>query len=189
MRKIEQLLNTGAKVTVVAPEIHPGIKRLLEADRCVWLCRKYKAEEAGFYRLVIATTDDAECNRRIFDDCQNAGIPVNVVDQPELCTVIFPSVARRGFFTMAISSGGKTPFATKALRRKLEAFLEDILILDKPELLIKFREFVRERTDDPEVKGKAYERLLSCSREEWSQWSEDEPPYEVWSQWIKELNG
>ena len=188
LRKCEQLLHAGADVTVIAPEILPEIETLLEGDACSWESREYEAGDSTGYRLVIATTDDAEINRMIYEDCQAQGIPVNVVDQPELCNVIFASTVRRGFVTMAISSGGEAPFFTKALRKKLETFLGESSLLDKPQLLVAFREFVRKETDDPELKEKAYERLLNCPEEEWSQWSEKFPPYETWEQWLKELD-
>jgi uroporphyrin-III C-methyltransferase/precorrin-2 dehydrogenase/sirohydrochlorin ferrochelatase len=187
-RKAEQLLHAGAVVTVIAPEIVPEFETLLVGKACSWESRQYVGGEASGYRLVIATTDDAEINRMIYEDCQAHGIPVNVVDQPELCSVIFASTVRRGFVTMAISSGGQAPFFTKALRKELEAFVGKSSFLDKPQLLVAFREFVRKETDDPELKEKAYERLLASSEEEWSQWSEKFPPYETWGEWLKELD-
>ncbi|TKJ36827.1 hypothetical protein CEE37_14675 [candidate division LCP-89 bacterium B3_LCP] len=189
LRKVEQLLIAGAKVTVVSPQIHPELKQLLKPDECVWLCRKYEVGEVSFYRLVIATTNDSGLNRQIYNECEQHGIPVNVVDQPELCMVIFPSIIRKGIMTLAISSAGKAPFFTKALREKLEEFLESSHLLDKPELLVKFREFVRRNSKDSSVKERAYEKLVSCDAEQWMQWSESEPPYDLWLKWLEEDNG
>lgn len=184
-RKVEQLLNAGAKVTIVAPEIETELQKQLSPKKCEWQERDYISPEASGYHLVIAATDNLEINQQVYEDCQTRGIPVNVVDQPHLCSVIFPAIARRGFITLAISSGGKTPFFTNALRKQLEAFLADVDLLEKPELLTKFRDFVMAHTDDFEVKKRLYQRLLSCDKEQRSQWSETEPPYDLWSKWLK----
>lgn len=186
-RKIEQLLQAGAKVTIIAPQIAPELSKLLAPNRCLWLKRKYQPDEASFYRLVIATTDDPESNRQIYEDCLKRGIPVNVVDQPELCSVIFPSIIRRDPVTIAISSGGKIPFFTKYLRKRLTLFLDGNYFLEKAQLLVKFREFVKKLTVDQELQARAFQRLLSCSEEKWATWSQLEPPYSEWATWLSEL--
>ena len=185
-RKVVQLLRSRAKVTIISPEIIPALHELLNSNQIVWIKRKYRPPEASSYRLVIATTNDETCNKQVFSDCRNNNVPVNVVDQPDLCTFIFPSVVRRDMLTLAISSGGKAPFFTKVLRKKFEAFISEIYQLEKPELLVKFRDFIRSRTDDFSIKLKAYERLMACSKEQWVQWSEEDPPYDLWQTWIEE---
>lgn len=186
LRKVEQLLKAGANVTIVAPQIIEDLNKLLQPEKCVWVNRRYKSPEAASYRLVVATTDDSGINQQIFEDCQARGIPVNVVDQPHLCTVIFPSIIQRGMITLAVSSSGKAPFLTKALKERLESFMAEIYHLEKPDLLIKFRDFVKSKTDNLEVKKRLYHRLLSCDKELWSQWSETEPPYDLWLNWLNE---
>jgi len=186
LRKVEQLLQSDARVTIVAPEIDQNLQEKINPERCVWEQRPYQSPEASKYRLVIATTDDAATNKQIYQDCQAHGILVNVVDQPQLCTVIFPSTVRRGIMTMAISSGGNAPFLTKALRIELENFIDDIELLDKPQILLKFRDFVKSQTDDFEIKRKLYQCLLSCDKDLLSQWSEDDPPYDLWMNWLRE---
>jgi precorrin-2 dehydrogenase/sirohydrochlorin ferrochelatase len=167
-RKVEQLLKAGAEVTIISPHIEPGLRRRLQPQRCEWLQRNYISPEASAYHLVIATTDDPGVNRQIYKDCLVRGVPLNVVDQPNLCTVIFPSIIRRGLVTLAISSGGKTPFLTHALRKQLETFLANVELLERSELLVTFRDFVKSRTDNFDVKKRLYQRLLACDKAQWS---------------------
>ncbi len=187
-RKVTQLVDAGGKITVIAPQIKAELQEILVSGGCRWLQRTYESPEAGEYRLVIATTDDPPVNKQIFRDCNSRGVPVNVVDQPELCSVIFPSIIRRGFITTAISSGGKAPFLTKELRKRMELFLDDIEVLEFSDLLLTFRDFVRSNTDDFSVKKKLYQRLLECDSGLWAEWSDGDPPYNLWRQWIEEEN-
>ena len=185
-RKIGQLREAGAEITVIAPEACDEIRNSSENGEVLWHKRRYISPESGDYSLVIATTDDSKLNRIIYKDCVKRSIPVNVVDQPDLCTVIFPSIVKRSFITLAISSGGSAPYFTQALREKLEGYIDHIFQLEKPELLIEFRNFVRAKTDDWEVKRKLYRRLLDCDKKQWEKWSETKPPYDLWKQWLED---
>jgi siroheme synthase-like protein len=59
-------------------------------------------------------------NRAVFEEASAAGVPVNVVDDPELCSFIVPSVVRRGPLQVAISTGGRSPAFAKFMRHRLE---------------------------------------------------------------------
>jgi len=185
-RKVEQLLHCEAQVTIVSPEITEEIKKMLVPRRCEWLQRPYISPEASAYQLVIATTDDQKVNEQVFQDCSSRGVPVNVVDQPPLCTVIFPSTIRKGFITIAISSDGKVPFLTRSLRIGLQDWLDDIFQLERPEPLLEFRNFIKNQKVKMsyQTKRTLYDRLLAVSREQWLAWSESEPPLDLWQEWV-----
>ncbi len=186
LRKVRQLLEADARVTVIAPHFHEKLKAMAASGLCHCAPRGYHSPEASDYHLVVAATDDADTNRLVFQDCVSVGIPVNVVDQPNLCTVIFPAVVRREFATLAVSSEGSAPFFTRFLREKLEDFLNHVELLDKPDLLVNFRDFVRANVTDPKVKKLLYQRFLSVDSKEWSKWSALDPPYSAWEKWLSE---
>ena len=186
LRKAGQLLEAGALVTVIAPQLHVKLKTIAATGCCICEPREYRSPEASQYHLVVAATDDVEINRLVFQDCSSAGIPVNVVDQPELCSVIFPAVIRREFATLAICSEATAPFFTRFLRKKIEEFLNRIELLDKPDLLVSFRDFVRSNVTDPEVKKLLYQRILAVSMEDLRKWSASDPPYSTWKKWLSE---
>ncbi|HXX94637.1 MAG TPA: bifunctional precorrin-2 dehydrogenase/sirohydrochlorin ferrochelatase, partial [Planctomycetota bacterium] len=116
LAKARALRRSGARLTVVSPELSPGFKRL-EARH---LRRRFRATDLAGQFLAIAATDDPRVNRSVHDQCRRRGILVNVVDVPELCTFIVPSVVRRGPVTLSISTEGQSPALAKALRKDLE---------------------------------------------------------------------
>ncbi len=119
-RKVQGLLEEGAEVTVVAPEVAPGLERLAGEGRIRLERRGYRDGEAAEFVLAFAATDRRAVNRRVFEDASTAGVWVNVADDPELCTFHLPAVIRRGALHLAVASGGKAPFAVRRLRRLLE---------------------------------------------------------------------
>ncbi len=186
LRKVKQLLEAQARVTIVAPEVEPELAELIQAKRCSWRKGEYQRQEAAAYRLVVAAVNDARVNRLVFEDCEQLGLPVNVVDQPELCSVIFPAIVRRGMTTIAVSTAGQAPFFTRFLRQRLEFFLENLYWLDKPELIVAFRDWVRSRVREDKIKAKMMDRFLNCPREQWAAWRVENPPLELWESWIQE---
>jgi len=120
LRKLDGLLAHGARVTVVAPEPIPAIEHMAETGRVGLERRAYADGEAADYALVIAATDDREVNRRVFEDADGAGVWVNVVDDPPLCTFHLPARVQRGSLQIAIASEGEAPFAVRRLRKLFE---------------------------------------------------------------------
>jgi uroporphyrin-III C-methyltransferase/precorrin-2 dehydrogenase/sirohydrochlorin ferrochelatase len=122
-RKIQGLLAENAQVTVVAPDVLPGVAALADDGRIVLERRPYAAGEGAEYVLVFAATDDRGVNRRVFEDASGAGVWVNVADDPELCTFHLPAVIRRGALHLALASGGTAPFAIRRLRQLMERWI------------------------------------------------------------------
>ena len=120
-RKIESLAAAGAAVTVVAPALSESARRLVDAGSAAWINGPFAPQAMDGAALVIAATDNPQVNRDVFTLASNKNIPVNVVDQPALCSFFVPSVARRGDLVIAISTSGKSPAVAKRLRKRLEA--------------------------------------------------------------------
>ena len=142
--KISKLRDAGAKVTVVSPEVTPGIQEAAQGGELEWLAREYQPGDLVGAFLGIAATNVREVNKRIFQEAERLGIPLNVVDDPPLCTFIAPSVVNRGQVTLAISTGGASP----ALARKLREALNDDPVLEWADLagiLSRARAEVKER--------------------------------------------
>src|SRR5690606_21094318 len=85
--------------------------------------RPYESADLEDVVLVVAATDDAALNRRVHDDAQARMLPVNVVDEPALCSFIFPSIVDRSPVVVAVSSGGRSPVLARLLRARLETFI------------------------------------------------------------------
>jgi uroporphyrin-III C-methyltransferase/precorrin-2 dehydrogenase/sirohydrochlorin ferrochelatase len=122
-RKARLLLNAGANLTVVAPAITEELDQLLKAHGGIWQQARYRETDLHGRVLAVAATPDGEVNRQIYRDANALNIPVNVVDAPDLCTFIFPSIVDRSPLVIAISSSGKSPVLARLLRRKFEAMI------------------------------------------------------------------
>jgi uroporphyrin-III C-methyltransferase/precorrin-2 dehydrogenase/sirohydrochlorin ferrochelatase len=144
LRKVQMLLRSGAQVHLVAPDISPEVRRLLAADPHALHQRGFAESDLDKAKLVIAATDDSELNHRVFDLASARNLPVNVVDQPELCSFIFPSIVDRSPLIVAVSSGGNAPVLARLLRARLETLIPSAYG-SLVQLLGKYRELAKQR--------------------------------------------
>jgi precorrin-2 dehydrogenase/sirohydrochlorin ferrochelatase len=120
IRKIEKLLECGAKVTVVSPTLHQDLTRFVKNKTIRLIKREYELGDLNGAAIVIAAADAEEINQRVAEEAKNRGVLVNVVDSPERSNHIIPSFFRRGGLTIAVSTGGVSPALAKKIRAKLE---------------------------------------------------------------------
>lgn len=116
-RKVLSLLEAGAEVTVISPQVTPRLARQREKGRIRHLARNYRNGDLAGSLLVIAATDSPQVNARVSRDAPGL---VNVVDVPSECSFIVPSVIKRGPLTIAVSTSGVSPAFSKTLRKELE---------------------------------------------------------------------
>ncbi len=121
LRKVRGLLEAGARVRLVAPELNPELALLAEAGRIEWLAREYGTLDIEGCWLVVAATDREETNRRIGEEADRAGIWVNVVDRPDLCGFTVPAHFRQGELTVSVSTGGASPMLAARIKNELAA--------------------------------------------------------------------
>jgi precorrin-2 dehydrogenase/sirohydrochlorin ferrochelatase len=117
LEKVEGLLAAGAAVTVVAPQIVPG---LVDLDLTL-IRRGYRSEDLEGKFLVVAATSTTSVNRRVFRDAEARTLLCNVVDVPELCSFILPAVHRQEPIAIAVSTGGASPALAQRLRDEIAA--------------------------------------------------------------------
>ena len=123
LRKARLLVDAGAALRVVAPDVDGQLAALAREGGGEVLVRGYQAADLVGCRLVIAATDDPGLNAQVSADAQALSLPVNVVDAPALCTVIFPAIVDRSPLVVAVSSGGDAPVLARLIRAKLEAWI------------------------------------------------------------------
>ncbi len=132
-RKVAALLDCGAWVTVVAPELSAELGSLLDnrelADpagaRLEVELRPYRRGEAAGYRLVIAATGDREVDASVFEDAEEAGVWVNCADDPDHCSALLPAVHRDGPVVLSVATSGTSPALARWLRDRLAAALPE----------------------------------------------------------------
>lgn len=119
LRKARLLAGAGAALRVVAPEVHDELRGLATET----LRRGYQASDLDGVVLAVAATDDSALNAQVSTDAQARSIPVNVVDAPQLCTVIFPAIVDRSPLLVAVSSGGDAPVLARLIRARIETWI------------------------------------------------------------------
>lgn len=124
-RKAAALVEAGARPVVIGPEIDPALEEMATAGQVEVFRRLYREGDLAGAAIVIAATDDREVNAAVSAEARRWGIPVNVVDDPELCTFTVPAVVRRGDLLVAISTGGGSPALARHLREMLETAVDD----------------------------------------------------------------
>ena len=122
-RKVRLLLEARANITVIAPHLSEELTQLLSDKKITHIERSFKANDTSSFNFVICATNDLQTNADVSAEAQLNNIPVNVVDQPELCSFIFPAIVDRSPMTIAISSGGVAPVLSRLTRAKLETLL------------------------------------------------------------------
>ncbi len=122
-RKVSLLRRAGASTTVVAPELCDALAGLAEAGEIAHRAERFSAEMLEGCVLVIAATDQEAINRRISQLAAERGIPANVVDRPDLCGFIMPSIVDRSPVQIAVSTGGASPVLARLLRARLETYV------------------------------------------------------------------
>ncbi|MCD0217580.1 siroheme synthase, partial [Enterobacter hormaechei subsp. steigerwaltii] len=108
-RKISLLLDAGAQVRVVANQLNAELSALAAENKILWLAEEFRAEHIRTVFLIIAASSDQALNRRVFHLAESCQKPVNVVDDRDHCSFIFPSVIDRNPVQIAVSSSGSAP--------------------------------------------------------------------------------
>ena len=123
LRKARLLADAGAVTRVVTREALDEVSALVARQGGELHLRDYREEDLEGVRLVVAATDDEPLNAMVSRQAKARGIPVNVVDAPELCSVIFPAIVDRSPLMVAVSSGGDAPVLARLIRARIETWI------------------------------------------------------------------
>lgn len=118
--KISGLLESGALLTVVAPEASAAIIEWAQTERIELALRRFVTDDLNGVYLVIVATSSPILNELVFTEAQKRGILCNVVDVPEHCDFFYPAVVKRGDLQIAISTSGQSPSLAQRVRQQLE---------------------------------------------------------------------
>ncbi len=159
-RKVRSLLECGALVYLVSPEIIPALSAMIAEGLIIYRRGSYKSSDLEDTFLVFGAAGREEVNRQIADDCAGRNLIVNIVDDPAKCNFYVPAIVRRGSLAIAVSTGGKSPLLARKIREELELVYgqqyEDFL-----DMLGVLRKEVIKNVSDPEKKKKILESLIS----------------------------
>lgn len=146
--KVEGLMAAGARVTVVSPTLTPRLAEWADAGEIRHLAREYRTGDLEGQQVAFAATGEPGVSAAVAEEGRARGIWVNAADEPARCDFILPSVIRRGRLVVAVSTGGASPAAARAIREELEGYLstEHAMLV---ELAADVRRDLRERAVSP----------------------------------------
>jgi uroporphyrin-III C-methyltransferase/precorrin-2 dehydrogenase/sirohydrochlorin ferrochelatase len=158
LRKVDLLLRAGARVTVIAPKLHDELRALAGRGQLDYIALEFHPHHLDGTSLVIAATDSRDVNSAVSSAAKARRLPVNVVDDPELSTFIFPAIVDRSPVIVAVGSSGHSPVLARRVRQQIEAML--------PARLGALARFVGDRRKDvqktltPDQRRPFWERII-----------------------------
>lgn len=162
-RKIELLGKAGAHVTVIAPEISQSVLQLVSRYPSLDIIKKqFTCSDINQQRLIISATNQPDINALVAQTAKQHNIPVNVVDNPELCSFIVPAIIDRSPIVAAVSSGGASPVLARLIRAKLESHIPPAFGRIA-KLAEKYRTLVKEHINPPAQRRIFWEQVLQGS--------------------------
>ena len=118
--KISGLLETGARIRVVALDASPAVREWARAGKIELELRAFTNDDLHGAFLAVVATSSRTLNERIYSEAQRLGVLCNVVDVPDLCDFYYPSIVRRGDLQIAVSTAGQSPSLAQKIRQQLE---------------------------------------------------------------------
>lgn len=158
-RRVNLLRKAGGRVTVVSPRLTGELTEQVSAGELSHLARGFQADDLAGMRLVIAATDDAAVNAEVSRLALAQAVPVNVVDNPDLCSFIVPSILDRSPVLAAVSTGGASPVLARQLRTRLETLIPSAYGR-LASMVEEFREAAKQRFDEPDDRRHFWEEVL-----------------------------
>jgi uroporphyrin-III C-methyltransferase/precorrin-2 dehydrogenase/sirohydrochlorin ferrochelatase len=182
-RKATLLLRAGADLHIVALSLSDELRKLCVVHDCTMTAREFDESDLSDAILVVAATDDLITNERVSVIASKLNIPVNVVDQPHLCSFIMPSIVDRSPIVVAISSGGTSPILTRKLKELNESMIPGRI--DKlAELLGSFRGRVKSEIGDFSERVRFWESVLDSEIPELVYSGQDDEARFALDQWL-----
>lgn len=158
-RKAALLHQAGADIRVVSLELTGNLKDMYADGQIQFRQGSFSEVELEGVALVIAATDDEAVNRQVSELARDRQLPVNVVDNPELCTFILPSIIDRSPVQIAVSTGGSSPVLARLLRARLESAIP-AAYGKLASMVERFRDEVKERFGNVNARRKFWEEVL-----------------------------
>lgn len=159
LRKIRSLVEAGALVTVVAPDICAGVEELVDCGKIFWRRENFSPEMLADEIILIAATDNPAVNRHAAEIAQAKKILANVVNS-DGGNFFVPSQIQRGELLLTISTGGNSPAFAKFLRQMLEAELDENFCAGL-ELISRYRREIKRRLPNSTARKIFWQQILT----------------------------
>jgi precorrin-2 dehydrogenase/sirohydrochlorin ferrochelatase len=177
-RKVKTLQSCAAQVFLISRELTPYLEAEVRQGRIELLAPVYQTELLSGKFLVIGATDDPILNGKIGREARERGILCNIVDKPQECNFILPSLVSRGDLTIAVSTAGKSPALAKKIRQDLEEVFPEIYGLYL-ELLGRIRNEILTRNLPQKENQKIFQTLVNSPLLSWLETGNFESLYDL----------
>jgi len=158
-RKVASLRRAGAQIHLVSQELTPELKTQADSGDLIHHARNFKDKDLRGMRLIIAATNDRKTNQQVARMAKTNGIPVNVVDQPEECSFLLPSVIDRSPVVVAVTTTKTSPVLARLLRTRLESMIP-AGYGRLADLCARYRDAVKARFADERDRRRFWDRIL-----------------------------
>jgi precorrin-2 dehydrogenase/sirohydrochlorin ferrochelatase len=162
-QKLGGLIDSGARVTLISPELSPEVQQFVDDGKVTHISRGYQDGDMDGHFLAFVATDDGEINKVVADEARSKRVWINAVDDVPNCDFIMPALVRQGELVLAISTSGESPAMARKVRENIEEFLGE----DDAELLSLAAEVRRELNDQ----GVAVKDCDRCDRNHLDVWN------------------
>ena len=160
LRKVNLLLKAQAKIKCISPEFCSGLIELSRENTLDLIEKRFESTDIDNQSVIIAATDDDKTNAMVSSLAHESGIPINVVDSPDLSSFIMPSIVDRSPIVIAISSAGKAPVLARIIRAKLETIIPSAYG-NLAEIAGEYRHKVKQRFVNLKDRRKFWESVFS----------------------------
>lgn len=159
-RKVDSLLRHGARVRVIAPDLHDSLSKQIDSKRINWSEKRFEPSDADGAFAIFAATNDPKVNAEVAVAGRERGALVSVADDSARSDFQLGAVIEKRGVVVAIATGGKSPAASRVIRDRIDASLTDDL-LDLVEMLGELRTAAkRDLSTDAERKA-FFDAILS----------------------------
>lgn len=178
-RKALVLLRFKLKLTIVAKRLEPGMMKLVQRKLVNWRPKKFSPLDLWGQKMVVTATNEPQINRKVAWWAAFFKIPCNTVDDIELSSFIFPAIYQNGALTVAVSTQGHYPAASRKVKQDLvKYFGKDYG--QYLEQLSRFRNYLKANESDMKIKRLLLNRLLRIGIERVTNWDDN-----VFKEWLR----
>jgi uroporphyrin-III C-methyltransferase/precorrin-2 dehydrogenase/sirohydrochlorin ferrochelatase len=164
-RKTALIRRAGGLVTVIAPALCASLAEQQARGEIVHRATEFQSADTDGFTIVVAATDDETVNAAVAAAARARNIPVNVVDRPQLCSFVFPSIVDRSPVLVAVSTGGASPVLARLLRARIETLIP-ASYGRLAAVMRGYRDRVRQRFTDSVQRRRFWERILQSPASE-----------------------
>ncbi len=173
VHKIRKLLPFSPKLKVVSPALLPELIEIAQTSEILLIQREFQEEDLQDVSFVIASSENRNVNAQISCLCHKEGILVNVVDNKEECSFLFPALVHQGDLTIGVTTAGASPEVAAAIKNEVAAMMpaniEEIL-----DYLAALRPLVKETIHDSKIRAQFLKEMANCCMESGGVFSEKE---------------